>query len=144
MLPIADESLEHFQKKDYMNILIQTLGIAIPGTYFWLVMFYALFHAFPNFTAELTQFGDRRFYSDWWNAGNLAEYWRKWNYPIHNWLVRHVYFPLIRRGFSDDLCRILTFTVSAIAHEYIAVGAFRVFNMIAFAFMMINVPLMTI
>jgi len=54
MLPIADESVVYFKNKDYFNILIQTLGIAIPGTYFWLVLFYALFHAFPNFTAEMT------------------------------------------------------------------------------------------
>ena len=92
--------------------------------------------------AEITMFADRRFYSDWWNAGNLGEFWRKWNYPIHNWLARHVYFPLIRRGFKVDSARLITFMVSALAHEYIAVGSFRVFNMIAFAFMMVNIPIM--
>ena len=116
--------------------------MAIPGSYVWFILFYMLFHAFTNFASELTMFADRRFYSDWWNAGNLGEYWRKWNHPIHNWLVRHVYFPLIRRGFKNDTARFITFMVSAIAHEYIAVGSFRVFNMIAFAFMMINIPIM--
>ena len=68
--------------------------MAVPGAYVWLAMFYSVFHLFLNIMGELTQFGDRRFYSDWWNAGNLGEYWRKWNQPIHNWLQRHM---LIRR-----------------------------------------------
>jgi diacylglycerol O-acyltransferase-1 len=107
-------------------------------------MFFLIFHAFTNFWAELTRFADRRFYSDWWNAGNLGEYWRKWNYPIHNWLVRHVYYPLIRRGLSSDMAKLITFFVSAVAHEYIVVGVFRVFNLMAFSIMIVNVPIMSI
>jgi len=118
------------------------LGVAVPCAYIWLTIFFGLFHAWTNFWGEITRFADRRFYSDWWNAGNLAEYWRKWNYPIHNWLVRHVYFPLIRRGFSDSLARLLTFTVSAIFHEYIITGIFRAVNMIGFGAMIANIPLM--
>ena len=53
--------------------------MAVPASYFWLVIFYSTFHVWLNFLAELSQFADRRFYSDWWNAGNLSEYWRKWN-----------------------------------------------------------------
>lgn len=117
------------------------LGVAVPCAYIWLAIFFGLFHAWTNFWGEVTRFADRRFYSDWWNAGNLAEYWRKWNYPIHNWLVRHVYFPLIRRGFSDSLSRLLTFTVSAVFHEYIITGIFRAVNMIGFGAMIANIPL---
>jgi diacylglycerol O-acyltransferase 1 len=121
---------------------IAILKIGVPSSYIWLCIFYWLFHAWTNFWGEVTRFADRRFYSDWWNSGNLAEYWRKWNYPIHNWLVRHVYFPLVRRGCSSEIARLLTFTVSAVFHEYIIVGTFRVFNMSAFTMMIINVPLM--
>lgn len=117
------------------------LGVAVPCAYIWLAIFFGVFHAWTNFWGEVTRFADRRFYSDWWNAGNLAEYWRKWNYPIHNWLVRHVYFPLIRRGFSESLSRLLTFTVSAIFHEYIIIGVFRTVNMIGFGAMIVNIPL---
>tara|TARA_B110000285_G_scaffold225777_1_gene284502 strand:- start:126 stop:554 length:429 start_codon:yes stop_codon:yes gene_type:complete len=107
-------------------------------------MFFSIFHALSNFWAEVTRFADRRFYSDWWNAGGLAEYWRKWNYPIHNWLVRHVYYPLVRRGVPSSLARFLTFFISAVYHEYCFVGIFRIVNGVAFTFMIINVPLMQI
>lgn len=108
----------------------------------WLCFFFLVFHAWTNFWAEVTRFADKQFYSDWWNAGNLGEYWRKWNHPIHNWLVRHCYYPLIRRGINPELSRFLTFTLSAIAHEYIVAGTLRVFNLMAFTFMIINVPIM--
>jgi hypothetical protein len=35
---------------------------------------------------------------DWWNATTVGEYWRLWNQPVHKWMLRHVYFPLIRHG----------------------------------------------
>ena len=90
----------------------------------------------------MTRFSDRRFYSDWWNAGSLAEYWRKWNSPIHNWLVRHLYYPMIRRGMNSGTARFITFLFSAAFHEYIVIGSFRIFNMLAFSFMIINFPIM--
>ncbi len=114
-----------FEKKDYFNIIKSVLAIGVPGAYIWLCFFYSLFHAWTNFWGEMTRFADRRFYSDWWNSGDLAEYWRRWNYPIHNWLVRHCYFPLIRRGYSSEVARFITFFVSAIFHEYILIGVFR-------------------
>jgi len=116
--------------------------MAVPAAYAWLIMFYCLFHSYLNMWAEITRFADRRFYSDWWNANNLSEYWRKWNQPIHNFLIRHVYYPLRRRRVSSAVCMLVTFTVSAIAHEYIVVGIFSVLNFIAFILMMVNVPVM--
>ena len=96
MVPIAKDSLPYFRNHDYLQICLQTLHMGVPASYLWLTVFYSTFHSWLNFLAELTQFGDRRFYSDWWNAGNLGEYWRKWNQPIHNYLLRHIYFPLRR------------------------------------------------
>jgi diacylglycerol O-acyltransferase-1 len=71
--------------------------MAVPAAYLWLMWFYSFFHSYMNFWGELTYFADRRFYNDWWNAGDLSEYWRKWNFPIHSFLIRHVYYPLRRR-----------------------------------------------
>jgi len=144
ILPVCEQSEKHFQDQDILSILIDTLEIGIPMSYLWLTMFFSIFHALSNFWAEVTRFADRRFYSDWWNAGGLAEYWRKWNYPIHNWLVRHVYYPLVRRGVPSSLARFLTFFISAVYHEYCFVGIFRIVNGVAFTFMIINVPLMQI
>lgn len=38
------------------------------------------------------------FPQEWWNATTVGEYWRLWNQPVHKWMLRHVYFPLIRHG----------------------------------------------
>jgi len=56
----------------------------VPNACIWLLMFYAMFHSWLNFTAELLRFGDRLFYKDWWNAETLDMYWRNWNLPVHN------------------------------------------------------------
>lgn len=116
--------------------------MSVPAAYLWLAMFYGFFHSYMNMWAELTYFADRRFYYDWWNAGNLSEYWRKWNFPIHSFLVRHVYYPLRRRNVNKPAALFITFFVSAAAHEYIMVGILRVVNFVAFTLMIVNVPLM--
>ena len=142
MMPIAEEAYDHISRKDYQGILEKTLHMAVPAAYAWLLMFYVIFHSLTNFFAELTMFADRRFYSDWWNAGDLGEYWRKWNQPIHNYMIRHIYFPCRRAGFSSTFGLFATFTFSAIFHEYVVIGVFSVFNCIAFTLMMVNIPCM--
>ena len=64
----------------------------------WIIGFFYMFNSFPNVTAELLRFGDRHFYNDWWNCKNLAQYWRDWNLPVHNWFLRHVAYPLSYYG----------------------------------------------
>jgi diacylglycerol O-acyltransferase-1 len=63
----------------------------------WLLGFTYLFHQMLNLTGELLRFGDREFYRDWWNCKNLADFWRMWNMPVHNFLVRHISQPLTKR-----------------------------------------------
>jgi diacylglycerol O-acyltransferase 1 len=144
MLPVAKEAVEPLKNKQYMHVLFLTLKMCVPAAYLWLIMFYSFFHSYMNLWGELTMFADRRFYSDWWNAGDLSEYWRKWNFPIHSFLIRHVYFPLRRRKVAKPVALFLTFFVSAVAHEYVIIGIFRVVNFIAFTLMIINVPIMVI
>lgn len=142
MLPIAEEARTHINNKNFPEVVASTLHMAVPAAYAWLIIFYVIFHTYLNFFAELTMFADRRFYSDWWNAGDLSEYWRKWNQPIHNYLIRHIYYPCRRAGLSSYTGLLLTFTTSAIFHEYIVIGIFSVVNFVAFIIMMLNVPFM--
>lgn len=60
----------------------------------------SLFHLHLNVLGELTRFGDREFYKDFWNASTVGEYWRAWNMPVHKFLLRTVYFPAMRAGVS--------------------------------------------
>lgn len=144
MVPTIEEGSKAIAQGEYFRVFIATINLAVPAAYLWLIIFYMFFHSYMNLWAELTRFGDRRFYADWWNANNLGEYWRKWNHPIHNFLLRHVYYPLRRKKFSAQVGLLVTFTVSAIFHEFIVVGIFSVVNFIAFILMMVNVPAMII
>jgi hypothetical protein len=56
------EAQEAFRKRDYEQIFLNTLKMAVPSSYCWLLNFYALFHAYLNFWGELVRFADRRFY----------------------------------------------------------------------------------
>lgn len=49
---------------------------------------------------QLTRFGDREFYKDWWNAATIGDYWKLWNMPVHKWLLRTVYFPAMNHGVN--------------------------------------------
>ena len=53
----------------------------------------------------------------WWNAGDVAEYWRLWNMPVHKWLLRHVYYPCMRLGMGKWWAGTVVFAISAGFHE---------------------------
>lgn len=141
---IVKSSLPFFIEWNWQKIIIKTLHLSVSAAYIWLGNFYLIFHTYCNILAELTYFSDRRFYSDWWNSNDLQEYWSKWNKPIHNFLKRHLYFPLRRLGLPSNLCMLGTFTFSAFFHEYIVIGVFSVVNGLAFSLMMASVPVMMI
>lgn len=144
MVPIARDSVQPLKDRNYLEIALQVLEMSVPAAYLWICFAYMFFHSWMNLSAELTKFSDRRFYSDWWNAGNLGEYWRKWNYPIHNFLHRHIYLPLRRRNIQKYTAAFYTFLFSALLHEYMIIGIFRVCNFVAFSLMLVNLPLMII
>lgn len=54
---------------------------------------------------------------DWWNATTIGDYWRLWNMPVHKWMLRHVYYPALRRGVPRLPAMMLVFFVSAVFHE---------------------------
>lgn len=94
------------------------VSLAIPMTTTWILGFYLFFHLLLNIFSEITYFADRNFYNDWWNCKNLADYWRDWNLPVHQFFKRHIFYPLQYRGVSKDVASTLVFLVSAGIHEY--------------------------
>jgi diacylglycerol O-acyltransferase len=102
-------------------LLERFLKLSIPNLYIWLLMFAEIFHCHLNILAELTRFGDRRFYYDWWNAVSIRDYWQKWNQPVHNWLLRHLYRPFRKLNISQQNAAILVFVISGIFHEYLII-----------------------
>lgn len=142
--PILEHSLPFLEQRDVLGVLERLLKLSIPSTYVWLLGFYWFFHLYLNLLAELTQFGDRQFYKDWWNSRTLDAYWRNWNIPVHLWVVRHMYYPLLRRGNSKATATFVTFLFSALLHEIIISVPFRHIGFHAFIGMMAQAPLIYI
>lgn len=119
LIPVCDESVEAFKQRDTYKMLHYVLKASTPAAYCWLLGFYSFFHSAMNISGEITYFSDRRFYLDWWNAGNLGEYWRKWNLPVHHFLIRHIYYPARRAKIGKAQSMLIVFFVSAVVHEYL-------------------------
>jgi diacylglycerol O-acyltransferase-1 len=68
VMPTLVASVEPMNSGDVLQVAEHLLKMSIPNTYIWLLGFYFYFHLWLNFLAEITRFGDRQFYKDWWNA----------------------------------------------------------------------------
>ncbi|BBN18538.1 diacylglycerol O-acyltransferase 1 [Marchantia polymorpha subsp. ruderalis] len=132
---------EHPLKGSYLKALERILKLSIPTLYVWLCLFYCFFHLWLNILAELTRFGDREFYKDWWNAKTVEEYWRMWNMPVHKWMVRHIYFPCLRAGLPKHCAFFLVFALSGVFHEVCVGIPCHMVRCWAFLGIMFQVPL---
>ena len=141
VLPTVRNANVHFDNLDVLMIFERIMKLAIPNIYVWLVGFYVFFHVYLNIVAELSRFGDRLFYRDWWNSRNLDYFWRTWNMPVHNFMKRHVYIPLRAAGWSQTATVGLIFFISAVGHEVILSVPFGTFKLWAFFGMLAQLPL---
>jgi len=80
--PRIQNAVPIIQRREYFRILERLAKLAIPNVFCWILMFYAMFHCWLNCLAEVTRFGDRVFYKEWWNSLYIDEYWRNWNLVI--------------------------------------------------------------
>ncbi|CAK7269695.1 hypothetical protein SEPCBS57363_003731 [Sporothrix epigloea] len=139
--PVLQNSLTKIESLDLFAILERLLKLSTISLVIWLAGFFALFQSFLNALAEVTRFGDRGFYDDWWNSESLGAYWRTWNKPVYHFFRRHVYSPLLGRGWSPMSASLMVFVISALLHE-LAVGI-PTHNIIGVAFfgMLLQLPL---
>ena len=138
--PTLENAKDAIRNKNAMKLLERLLKLAIPSLITWLLLFYGLFHLWLNILAEITCFGDRLFYTHWWNAKRLDQYWRCWNIPVHNWLLRHVYFPVLGAGVGKTMAGLIVFIISAALHELIASGALNQLRVWIFMGMLFQLP----
>ncbi|SPO01138.1 related to diacylglycerol acyltransferase [Cephalotrichum gorgonifer] len=139
--PLLQNSLIKIHTLEYTAILERLLKLSTISLVIWLAGFFAFFQSTLNALAEITRFGDRSFYDDWWNSENLGVYWRTWNKPVYKYFKRHVFTPLLARGWSPMLASTMVFFLSAVLHE-ILVGV-PTHNIIGVAFlgMFLQLPL---
>ncbi|QIW99955.1 hypothetical protein AMS68_005473 [Peltaster fructicola] len=143
-VPLLQNSLADISKLDMINMFERVLKLSTISTVCWLAGFYALFQAGLNALAEFMRFGDREFYGDWWNCSDVRSYWTSWNKPVSSFMKRHVYTPMLARGWSPTTAAIVTFLLSAALHELlVGVPTHNIIG-IAFAGMALQIPLIII
>eukprot|EP00386_Alphamonas_edax_P003560 GDKI01010787.1.p1 GENE.GDKI01010787.1~~GDKI01010787.1.p1 ORF type:complete len:471 (+),score=118.19 GDKI01010787.1:31-1443(+) len=125
---------------------IETLArLLLPFLAADLLVFYIMFECVCNLWGEVTNFGDRLFYEDWWNSTTFDEYARKWNRPVHEFLLRHVFYDAKHNWRVGRWGAVIaTFVFSALMHELVMVAVFRVFRFYLLTLMMTQIPLIWI
>jgi branched-subunit amino acid transport protein AzlD len=120
--------------------------LALPSFFIFLLMAWGFFHCLLNTVAELLCFADRAFYGAFWNATDLSTFWRTWNLPVHEFVLRHIYVISVERhNVSSKAASLGSFLLSAVLHELVCSVAFKV-NPLSLPYMglgmLFQVPLM--
>ncbi|CAD8111043.1 unnamed protein product [Paramecium sonneborni] len=126
-----------------LSLVDSIFQMTLPLIFLCLTLFNMIFENYCNFWAEITHFGDRQFYTDWWNSTDYEEFNRNWNRPVYEFLYRHVYLELIFEfGFGVRKAQLATFLFSAMLHEYTLAVSLKQITPIMVMFMMIQIPVM--
>uniref|UniRef100_A0A7S1CQD6 Diacylglycerol O-acyltransferase n=1 Tax=Bicosoecida sp. CB-2014 TaxID=1486930 RepID=A0A7S1CQD6_9STRA len=116
--------------------------LIVPILFLWILVFFIIFECMLNAIAELTYFADRQFYADWWNSTTFDEFARKWNKPVHEFLLRHVYIASMHdHDLSKPAATFATFLFSMLLHEMILATAFEMVQGWLFLFSLMQLPL---
>ena len=115
--PVLRNSINKMAALDIASILERLMKLSTISLIIWLAGFFAVFQSALNGLAEVMRFGDREFYTDWWNSPSVGTYWRTWNKPVYHFMRRHIYSPLIGRGWSESSAAIMVFVFSGFLHE---------------------------
>ncbi|CAD6506546.1 BgTH12-07773 [Blumeria graminis f. sp. triticale] len=143
--PVLRNSLDKIVTLDIPSILERLMKLSTISLAIWLAGFFAFFQSFLNALAEVMRFGDREFYTDWWNSPSLGIYWRTWNKPVYQFMKRHVFSPLLARGWGSLKASIAVFTFSALLHELlVGIPTHNIIAGVAFFGMMIQIPLIAL
>ncbi|KAF1961679.1 hypothetical protein CC80DRAFT_196117 [Byssothecium circinans] len=143
-VPLLQNSMDKMLQLNMVAILERIMKLSTISLFCWLCGFFALFQSALNALAEIMKFGDRDFYGDWWNVSSIRAYWTTWNKPVTNFMRRHVYSPLIGRGWSPWAAQLIVFLLSGFLHELcVGIPTHNVIG-VAFTGMMVQIPLILI
>jgi len=118
------------------------IRLNVPMSFLIPTGFILVFDVVLSFMAEVTYFGDRCFYEDWWNSCTFKEFSRKWNKPVHEFLHRHIYTTAVDKiGMPQKTALFGTFFYSIVIHEFILTGTFHKVSPYLTIFSMMQLPL---
>ncbi|KAE8227479.1 hypothetical protein CF319_g60 [Tilletia indica] len=141
---VTEHWIMPFQPSDSEPLIQSFLQLALPMLINYLLIFYIMFECICNAFAELTRFADREFYQDWWNATSMDVFSRKWNKPVHSFLLRHVYASSITAGLPKQQAMFFTFLLSSLLHELVMAVVSGKIRGYLFAMQMAQMPLIFI
>ncbi|KAJ3086289.1 hypothetical protein HK102_013327 [Quaeritorhiza haematococci] len=131
--------LHNIPNLDFISILMHLI---FPIMIIYFMVFFIIFEGICNAFAELTLFADREFYDDWWNSSSFDEFARKWNKPVHEFLLRHVYLESIKSyKLSKSNATWVTFLMSSFLHELVCAVVGKRIRLYLFGFQMLQIPL---
>ncbi|KAG6622784.1 Sterol O-acyltransferase [Phytophthora cinnamomi] len=123
-----------------VNPVLSIVSLLLPFLGCYLLTWFIIFECICNGFAEVTYLADRDFYSDWWNSTTFDEFARKWNKPVHEFLLRHVYLETLDSyNISKTNATAFTFFMSAALHECVFILMFRTVKMYFFMLQMVQV-----
>ena len=139
--PLLHNSLSKISSLDLASILERLMKLSTISLIIWLAGFFAVFQSALNALAEVMRFGDREFYTEWWNSPSVGTYWRTWNKPVYHFMCRHIYSPLVARGWSSNAASMWVFVFSGVLHELlVGVPTHNILG-VAFVGMVVQTPL---
>ena len=144
IIPMIKTSTEVFQHGTALQIIDKFFEASNTYLPYIVVNAYSFFHVLPNFLAEILKFGNRDFYSDWWNNTNIRTFWNRWNLPVHKWCVRHIYSPLQQRGCSKTVSICGVFLFSGLMHGYFYCVPVRLIEFHAILGLFLQAPMMIV
>lgn len=121
--------------------LAETISwLLFPFMLTFLLVFLVIFEYVLGAAAEFTRFGDRHFYSDWWNSTDWMEFSREWNVPVYSFLRRHVY-SASRPHIGKAYATVITFLISAVGHEIVMACITKKLRGYGFICQMLQLPI---
>jgi len=142
--PLLRNSLNKIASLDVASIVERLMKLSTVSLIIWLAGFFAIFQSILDALAEVMRFGDREFYAEWWNSPSVGTYWRTWNKPVYHFMRRHIYSPLIGRGWSQNTASAMVFVFSGFLHELlVGVPTHNILG-VAFVGMLVQLPLIAV
>lgn len=130
---------------DTMCLAEAILELLFPFTLFYILLFYFVFEVLCTWCSELSKYGIRTFYEDWWNSTTFDQFARKWNKPVHQFLYHHIYEEMIKAyGFKRSYVSAFTFFFSSCLHEFVLAVVSKKIVMYFFVLQMLQIPLISI
>lgn len=125
-------------------IFLESISLLLfPFMITFLLVFLVIFEYVLGAFAEISRFADRQFYSDWWNSTDWMQFSREWNIPVYRFLQRHVYLSS-RSRVSKPAATVITFFISALAHELVMFCLTKKLRGYGFFAQMLQLPLFAI